>query len=93
MALCKFCKKDMADPATVTCVRVTIDQVDAKGNDYEPVRFSSDLGSDRCHDCNVRVGQYHHPGCDVERCPICHGQLISCGCDFKNDEEEEEEDD
>lgn len=33
-----------------------------------------------CHDCNVAPGGVHHWGCDVEECPKCHGQLISCGC-------------
>ena len=36
--------------------------------------------SDRCHDCNVQLAAKHHPGCDMERCPKCGGQLISCGC-------------
>lgn len=26
---------------------------------------------DRCHDCRVKIGGFHHPGCDVERCPVC----------------------
>jgi len=34
----------------------------------------------KCHDCNVMAGNSHHPGCDMERCPKCKGQLISCGC-------------
>lgn len=33
-----------------------------------------------CHDCNAKYGEYHHPGCDTERCPVCCGQLISCNC-------------
>src|SRR5690349_7053070 len=36
--------------------------------------------SDRCHDCHVKDGGNHHPGCDDDQCPRCHGQLISCGC-------------
>ncbi len=34
-----------------------------------------------CHDCRVVKGQIHVFGCDVERCPVCGGQLISCECD------------
>ena len=33
-----------------------------------------------CHDCATPYGRLHHLGCDMERCPLCGGQLISCGC-------------
>ncbi|MEX0892956.1 MAG: hypothetical protein WEB88_12385 [Gemmatimonadota bacterium] len=41
-----------------------------------------------CHDCAVVRGQYHVPGCDVERCPACGDQLIGCDCEFDGHDEE-----
>lgn len=37
----------------------------------------------KCHDCNVEEGKMHHLGCDMEICPFCFGQLISCGCCYE----------
>ena len=36
----------------------------------------------RCPDCNAYVGEYHLPHCDIERCPKCGLQLITCDCEF-----------
>jgi hypothetical protein len=44
------------------------------------------LQRETCHDCDVEEGQLHLPGCDMERCPFCGGQLISCGCVRNEDE-------
>jgi len=33
-----------------------------------------------CHDCKAKPGELHGSGCDVERCILCGGQLISCHC-------------
>lgn len=42
-----------------------------------PVHVSSESA---CHDCGAMPGAPHVPGCDMERCPKCGGQAISCGC-------------
>lgn len=36
---------------------------------------------DNCGDCGVLRKQLHVPDCDIEQCPKCLGQLITCGCD------------
>jgi len=35
-----------------------------------------------CHDCNCKEGELHMLGCDMERCPFCGHQLISCDCRY-----------
>jgi hypothetical protein len=76
----------MKDDSVVTCDGN--DHVDyPDGAKLESLDTHFDEPSGRCHDCNIKHGGKHHPGCDVERCPKCEGQLISCGC--LSDEEDE----
>src|SRR6266403_1806121 len=37
-----------------------------------------------CGGCGVKEGQLHDDGCDMERCPECGGQLMSCGCRYRH---------
>ena len=81
MAICRFCNQDMR--TANGCVHVPIIH---NGKAYDPIKVG-EMGDhsaywygDRCPDCNALFGHYHHPGCDQERCPVCGGQLILCGC-------------
>ena len=82
MARCTDCQQEMSSRLTRSCVCPVI-LVDADlrlriryGHDWDG-RFSG--AQARCHDCNVAVGGFHHAGCDVEECPVCHHQLLWCG--------------
>jgi hypothetical protein len=33
-----------------------------------------------CDDCSAKVGEYHDVMCDLERCPKCGGQRLTCEC-------------
>lgn len=78
MAQCQYCGKDMK--AGGSC---TVEALDLGG-----IRRNLARSRTRCGDCGVRAGGLHHLGCDVQRCPACRGQLISCGCVFDDDEPE-----
>ncbi len=37
----------------------------------------------RCGDCGAMPGKLHIPGCDIEQCPRCGWQAISCHCIYE----------
>jgi rRNA maturation endonuclease Nob1 len=58
-----------------------------QGRDIPRIRYGKEqsdwnVANTPCHDCRVLVGEFHVPSCDVEECPVCGGQLISCDCEF-----------
>lgn len=81
MAVCKQCRREMKGRLGCIFVAIEID-----GVEYKPIPHD---GDGRCHDCNTPRGGIHHPGCDAEECPKCHGQLISCGCLDDEDDDDE----
>jgi hypothetical protein len=42
----------------------------------------------RCGDCGAPERGYHHLGCDMQACPCCRRQMLSCGCWFDEDAED-----
>jgi hypothetical protein len=85
MAICGWCHGDMA--MAISC---TVDVWHQNGRRFAMIRVGDEPGwhtsSDQCGDCVAIRGGWHHPGCDLQRCPVCGGQLMSCGCLFDEDE-------
>lgn len=82
MAICTSCNQEMleVDGCTRTIVEFQYDTILPSIRYGDETRFYRPESHDRCGDCNVAVGQYHHSGCDIEECPQCHRQLLSCDC-------------
>lgn len=72
MAKCYACGKDML--TAKGCDYKYVYTSDGKA--YKRIKFGDeDWGvayepTHTCGDCGAAVGHYHHPNCDIERCPI-----------------------
>ena len=73
---CEDCKKDMMLPNPCNFLWIKIGDIwyDRDTKYYDD--------NEKCHDCGIenKEGNIHHFGCDIERCPKCSEQLISCRC-------------
>lgn len=76
MAICDYCDKEMTSEEVKSCTETDVTYTDGKR--ARRLIYKSQAG-ERCHDCGVADGGWHHPGCDMDLCPICGGQQISCG--------------
>ena len=94
MAVCNYCNQEMLTGQGCTGAPIVI-----RGEAYSPIRHGDEtlfcwptpLG--RRHDCRVEAGQVHHHGCDMQECPACGEQSISCGCLWAREEHEDEDGD
>lgn len=91
-SVCKICGLDMKSSEGCTVSKISYD-----GASYPRIKvgdrndtLSVIEGSDRCHDCGALKGHYHHWKCNSERCPVCGGQLVDCGCTITVEENDEE---
>lgn len=68
-----------------------------KGKLYNPILFGDedddwvgDSDNPTCGDCGVHVGEKHLDMCDIERCPACGLQFITCACGVKYELDEKD---
>lgn len=71
----------------------TIEHYTVEGVAYPRIRYGSELGfqpdwTRACGDCAVAVGQFHLDHCDIETCPRCGQQALSCPCAYAEWEKE-----
>lgn len=83
MAVCTWCDREMTSARSCS-----VSELHLRGEPVAMMRFGDELGwgrPSRCGDCGVVRGGFHHPGCDLQRCLVCGGQMLSCGCRFDED--------
>ncbi len=83
--ICPACGQDMRDAESCYGPMIQV-----AGQVYERVRFGQESGNrweefDFCPECGVSHGGLHHPGCDIEECPRCGTQYLSCDCGAEDD--------
>ncbi|MES2765227.1 MAG: hypothetical protein V4642_05130 [Bacteroidota bacterium] len=85
MSICNICNQEMLTASS--CENKTVLGLDA-------IRFGDErdvfiegrqvamkpVPTEKCRDCGVSQGGYHHRGCCVEQCPNCWEQVFCCGC-------------
>lgn len=83
MAVCDDCKREMTTSDGCSISKMIIGtKAFHRIRVFEVNGALSNLrdGKLRCHDCGALPDRFHHPGCDMELCPRCGNQAISCGC-------------
>lgn len=92
MAVCGWCAREMT-----TAGSCTVDAFHVDGRPVPVIAYGAEPGRGafrlRCGDCGVGRGGHHHPGCDMQRCPSCRGQMMTCGCRFDEDGPDDDLDD
>ncbi len=83
MAKCKFCNQKISDEVT-DCTGNRVVYFYNLSIELPSIPYENEDGKP-CRDCGVSPSCYHHPGCDQEECPHCHGQYISCDCDSSHE--------
>ncbi len=85
MAICALCGNEMRSGRSCTQVALHVGGLRYDLSPFGSETCPSPSRATRCGDCGVERGGLHHLGCDLQPCPRCRGQLLSCGCRFDED--------
>ena len=80
VATCRYCDREMGKQECL------YDHVVINGEEYQRIRVVEspyDEGEPLC-ECGCEIGEVHHVDCDLEECPRCGGQFLSCLMDGEN---------
>lgn len=83
MAKCNICNQEMLTAKGCKTVSYFLNN----GKEVKPIPAGGEgwiQPGGTCNDCGAHFGNKHHTGCDIERCPECGGQFISCDCDYSD---------
>lgn len=80
--VCSRCNNDIQFSSTCICSKVVYND-----KTFMPVKFGEEKNTDfsdieRCNDCNVIKGAFHHNWCEAEECPKCGNPMLICKCPF-----------
>lgn len=62
--------------------------IDKNNKKYERIAygkepgFNAEVKHEFCPDCTAAIGEFHYECCDIEICPKCGFQLLSCECEL-----------
>jgi hypothetical protein len=78
--VCPSCNQDIQFAGTCRLKKIIYG-----AEEYFSVKFGNEKNYsnhklERCIDCNVKKGGYHHSGCEMEECPKCGETLLVCKC-------------
>ena len=61
-----------------------------EGSDFKTKKIKTDFRNQTkyCHDCGIVEGELHKENCDMELCPICGQQLLTCSCGLNDGDRE-----
>ena len=83
--ICRDCESPIQYKAVVNRLYIfSCIKCNWEGSDFKTNKFKIDYRNqeNECHDCGIKEEELHKENCDMEICPFCGLQILSCGCRY-----------